>query len=250
MTERAIIHSYGGGVQSAAIAVLVVQGRLPRPERIVMADTGREAAETWDYLADSVQPLLSPLGLSVDIAPHSLATVDLYPSSGGSRPLIPVFTGDGAKLPTFCSVEWKRRVVGRYLRSLGYGPDTPITEWLGISKDEVERAKDSRVEWIAHSWPLLDLNLSRADCIQIVRDHGLPEPPRSSCWMCPHRSDAEWMHLRDHGDGDYQRAVEFDHSLPADLFLHRSHKRIDQITFRHEHQGGLFDVCEEGRCEF
>ena len=35
--ERAIVWSYGGGVQSAAIAVLVVQGKLPRPERIVMA---------------------------------------------------------------------------------------------------------------------------------------------------------------------------------------------------------------------
>lgn len=36
---RSLVWSYGGGVQSAAIAVLVLRGELPRPERVVMADT-------------------------------------------------------------------------------------------------------------------------------------------------------------------------------------------------------------------
>ncbi len=43
---RSLIWSYGGGVQSAAIAVLVLRGELPRPERAVMADTSREASAT------------------------------------------------------------------------------------------------------------------------------------------------------------------------------------------------------------
>lgn len=249
--ERAIIQSYGGGVQSAAIAVLVVQGKLPRPERIVMADTGREAPETWDYLREHVQPFLGTVGLQVEIAPHSLATVDLFPASGGGRPLIPVFTVEGNKLPTFCSVEWKRRVVGRWLRAEGYGPAKPVVEWLGISTDEVLRAnKRSDSAWVEYDYPLLDLNLSRSDCIALVQKAGLPEPPRSSCEMCPHRTDAEWMRLRDRNPEAFQRAVELERGLPPDLFLHRSRKPLAEVQFRHENQGELFDVCEEGRCEF
>ena len=44
------VWSYGGGTQTAAIAVLILQGRLPKPDIAVMADTGREIASTWDYL--------------------------------------------------------------------------------------------------------------------------------------------------------------------------------------------------------
>lgn len=251
--DRAIIQSYGGGVQSAAIAVLVVQGKLSRPERIVMADTGREASLTWRYLEESIQPLLATVGLRVEIAPHSLSTVDVYPKSGSVKPLIPAFTAEGAKLENYCSVEWKRRVVARWLRREGYGPKRPVTEWLGISTDEVHRAKFHQ-GWIEHAYPLLDMRLSRSDCIAFVQKAGLPEPPRSSCWMCPFRSDKEWIELRERGDGDWQKAqlFEAEHLLGPGLglYLHRSRKPLAEASFRHEAQGDLFDVCEEGRCEF
>jgi hypothetical protein len=46
--DRPVVWSYGGGTQSAAIAVLVLRGESPRPELVVMADTGREvSAGRW-----------------------------------------------------------------------------------------------------------------------------------------------------------------------------------------------------------
>ena len=251
--RRAVIHSYGGGVQSAAVAVLVVQGKLPRPERVVMADTGREAALTWKYLAECVQPLLATTGLRVEIASHSLATVDMYPKAGG-RPLIPAFTAEKQRLPSFCSVEWKRRVVHRWLRAEGYGPARPVTQWLGISVDETARARTFPVSWAMVAYPLLDMGLTRTACIQLVERAGLPRPPRSSCWMCPFRLDAEWMAMRERNDGDWDKALEMDASIRdtgnGGLYLHRSAKPLAAVEFRHEHQRDLFDVCEEGRCEF
>lgn len=250
-----MIQSYGGGVQSAAIAVLVASGKLPRPERIVMADTGREASLTWKYLRESVQPLLATVGLEVEIAPHSLALVDTHAKSGDGRPLFPVFTDSGGRLPNFCSAEWKRDVVRRWLRQEGYGPGRPVVQWLGISKDEVHRARPSDLKWSSIEFPLLDLNLSRADCIALVERAGLPSPPRSSCWMCPFRSDVEWTALRARGDGDWQKAVALDEAIRHDgvagsLYVHRSAKPLAEVEFRHENQRELFDVCEEGRCEF
>jgi len=91
---RAEVLSYGGGRQTVAICVLIAQGKLPRPERIVMADTGREATSTWEYLDAHVRPLLrAAVGLEVEVAGHELATVDLY--HGEDRLLIPAFTRDG-----------------------------------------------------------------------------------------------------------------------------------------------------------
>jgi len=39
--ERTQVWASGGGVQSTAIAALIVLGRLPKPDLAVIADTGR-----------------------------------------------------------------------------------------------------------------------------------------------------------------------------------------------------------------
>jgi 3'-phosphoadenosine 5'-phosphosulfate sulfotransferase (PAPS reductase)/FAD synthetase len=80
MTDQVL--SYGGGVQSVAMCVLVARGILERPDYIVCADTGREATSTWDYLDEVMQPFLERHGLRVDIASHDLSTVDLYSHKG------------------------------------------------------------------------------------------------------------------------------------------------------------------------
>src|SRR5258708_12911741 len=113
--SKPIVWSNGLGVQSTAIAVLVRQGRLPKPDRIVTADTGWEFKRTWEYTEQYVSPMLAEIGLEIEVAPHSLSKVDLYSHKG--EVLIPAFT-QNAKLPTFCSSEWKMLVVRRYLRSL------------------------------------------------------------------------------------------------------------------------------------
>lgn len=162
------VWSYGGGKQSVAIAALIVQGKLPKPDLIVMADTGRERSSTWRYLNDWIRPILSRHGMAVQIAPHSLSTVDLWRTKnddGESKPmlLIPAFTtltksGEVAKLPTYCSNEWKRRVVMRWLKARGI---ERAEMWLGISRDEAHRMKDSDVKWLSHRYPLIDLMMNR-----------------------------------------------------------------------------------------
>jgi hypothetical protein len=50
MTTDPVVWSCGGGgVQRAAIAALIASGELPKPDVAAMADTGREASETWRY---------------------------------------------------------------------------------------------------------------------------------------------------------------------------------------------------------
>lgn len=221
----ALVWSYGGGRQSVALAVLVRDGKLPRPELVVFADTGREDSATMAYHEEHVAPFLS-----LEVAPHSLATVDLYAHNGDL--LIPAFTESG-KLPTFCSTEWKRRVVHRFLRSKGYGPRKPVTMWLGISLDEFTRAHDSAVGWIGHGYPLIDLRLSRSDCERIIAEAGLPPAPKSSCFMCPFRSREQWKDLRDNRPADWHKAVEIDASIGQrhpGTYLHRARLRLPEAV--------------------
>lgn len=210
--HRTDVLAFGGGTQSVAIGVLIHQGRLPRPAHILMADTGREASATWDYLEQVVRPRL---GLEVEVVrewdgePPPVYQYDHY-----DRPMMPAYTADGGKLNTACSDRWKKYPIRHRLRQLGYGPDNPVRVWLGISTDEVGRARDSDVKWASNHYPLLyDVPMTRRDCVALVLAAGLPLPPRSSCWMCPNRTDRQWLELREKWPQDWERAVAMDAAL-------------------------------------
>jgi hypothetical protein len=61
------VWSFGGGVQSVAIAALVTLERLPMPDLIVIADTGREVGSTW-ITCD----LMRARGFKIEVASHDL----------------------------------------------------------------------------------------------------------------------------------------------------------------------------------
>jgi hypothetical protein len=254
MNERSLVWSYGGGTQSVAIAVLVSQGKLPLPERIFMADTSRETRVAFSYTDEYVRDLVHPI--PIEIIDHSYARVDAYDSKG--RLLIPAWTtknGGIGRLPTYCSAEWKRDVCARWLREKGYGPKKPVTMWLGISVDELHRAKPARQAWIEHRFPLLfDVPLTRRDCVSLVEGAGLPTPPRSACWMCPHRSDAQWRELRDERPDEWALAVDFDGAIREQSehwYLHRSALPLVEAPIDTAPSGGGLwdqDGCETGYC--
>lgn len=100
-----VTFSYGGGVQTVAIITLILEKKLPKPDIIVMADTGREVQTTFQYLNAIVQPAMEAIGLRVEIAGHEYSRNDLMKSG---KTLLPAFTrknGGVGKLPTFCSNE-------------------------------------------------------------------------------------------------------------------------------------------------
>lgn len=259
---KPIVWSYGGGTQSIAIALLIASGKLPRPEYTIFADTGREASETWEYTKQHVSPLLASVGLTIEVASHDLATVDLY-SKKNSTLLVPAFSvtdGKRGKLTNWCSHEWKMRVIRRYIRSKGV---SECVNWLGMSTDEVERLHPSDVKWIDTAWPLCGMpreydygvRMSRADCKQLILNQGWPEPPKSACWMCPNHNNEQWQRLKTSYPQDFQKAVQFEKDIQANnktrgvLWLHESRKPLDEIDFEEEEkkQPELFG-CESGLC--
>ena len=246
-----IVWSNGGGRQSAAIGVMILEGILPRPDIICMADTSRECSETWDYLENVMQPAFWKIGLKINVIPHKYATVDLY-SGKGNDVLIPAFTrkyGKVGKMPTFCSNEWKQRPVRRWLREQGV---EQCDLWLGISTDEMERMKISDVDWQKNVYPLIEIKpTSRHQCISIVEKYGWPTPPKSRCWMCPNMSAYSWRQLRDKYPDDFIKAVRLESAVrkfDEFFYLHELGIPLTAAVKKSDHQSDMFDGCDSGFC--
>lgn len=239
------IWSSGGGTQSAAIAALIVSGELERPDLAAIVDTEREASATWAYHNTVIVPALARCNVTLHRIPKSqYATVDLYAKNGDL--LIPAYTETG-KLPTYCSTEWKRRVLERWAREVR--PSRCYTVWLGISLDETRRVKPTDRPWLSR-YPLIEKRLTRADCRALVQGMGWPDPPRSSCWMCPNRTAKEWDRLKSDAPADFAAACVFEDEMRKqddELWLTRTRKPLRD--WQDDGQPDLFTgLCDSGYC--
>lgn len=247
--KRKIIWSFGGGTQTIAMAILVRQGKLRRPDRIVIADTGREFKATWEYTEKYTAPLLAEIGLTIEVASHTLSNVDLYSLKGGM--LMPAFDarpeGKGSKLSTYCSSEWKTSVIRRFIGGSQGNPDG-VEMWIGFSLDELGRLKHSGLKWCENYFPLCyDVKMTRAECIHLVEAYGLPTPIKSRCKMCPHMNDPEWLEVKNEPD-EWAEAVALDEQLfqSHQVRLHKSLKPLPMVDFQVKETGDspMMDACE------
>jgi hypothetical protein len=247
---RINVWSSGGGVQSSAIAVLIANGTLPKPDLAVIADTEREATSTWNYLENHIQPMLDKVGVKVHrVKKSEFAKDDMYCKDNLLIPAFSRFNGEDGKQPGFCSRHWKKDVVERYCRQQFEGAKA-FNMWMGISTDELKRAKPVLGKW-QKKYPLIELIINRYDCIAIVLKAGLPEPPRSSCWMCPNRSDTEWKLLKQNNPADFNKAIKLEKDIRKDndyIFLSKEYKTLDKVDFSDDDEQDLFGTCDSGMC--
>lgn len=243
-TSLPVVWSCGGGVQSAAIAVLIEQGRLPTPDRAIIVDTGYEASTTWKYFDKWIHPRMRAVGLEVErVSKATYTKVDVWHPNGMIH--LPVYR-IGVKFPTFCSSEWKTAIIARHLKATGV---KACESWIGISADEASRVRTKgKIAWQRLSYPLIyKVPLTRKLCISEVLAAGWDMPPRSSCFMCPNHSNASW---RDLDPEDMAQAIEFEHKMreiDPTLFLHRSCKPLESVRFTNDDQATV-DGCSSGNC--
>jgi 3'-phosphoadenosine 5'-phosphosulfate sulfotransferase (PAPS reductase)/FAD synthetase len=234
--------SLGGGVQSTTLLLMSLEGEWERPDYVVFADTHAEPAAVYAHLAD-LERRCRNAGLPfVRVTAGDLRSDALqYAQTGaGPWPGIPVYLGSGGALRRACTDRYKLRPIHRWLRErVGPRPRAGAVEvWLGITLDEPHRARDSDVAWIRNRYPLLDLRMTRADCLRWLQQHGYPRPPSSGCLMCPYHSDAAWRALRDTDPGSWEQC-----------YLHRSLRPLPDVDLRTRLEKGersLFDLAPDG----
>lgn len=197
--------SFGAGVQTTALLVLVATGRWPRPDVILFADTGGEHDETYRYLAEVSGPYARQHGLEIVVLGSEWRTKHFQPDLEAycrQRCMVP---GTWSR---WCTKNYKIRSLQRFYRQrLGATARCPVESWVGISADESDRQKVSGVKYEVKRYPLIELGMSRADCEQIIRDAGLPVPPKSGCWYCPFQKQSRWFQLRRERPDLFDRAL-------------------------------------------
>lgn len=246
--------NYGGGRQTAAIIVMILREVLERPGLVLMADTGRENQSTWDYLEAYTRPALQRAGLDVSVVKPPKIPMLTYGLD--DKPLIPVFTADG-KMSPFCSGTWKRDRMNSYLSSIGW----PGRErWIGFSWSEKRRInrmmQSERSDKYTYRFPLAERCLTTDDCLQVVKRFGWPEPPVSSCWMCPHKKNAEWRRVRETEPEHWEEACRIDEQLREDdlerggsgVWLHHSRTPLRIANLDDEETKETQKQCSLGMC--
>ena len=196
----------------------------PKPDVAIFADTGWEPEYVYRHLEWLEQQLAFPL---IRVSDGDLKTnLKRGRTVSGHRFVdVPLFVlnQDGKKgmLRRQCTTHYKIKPIYRRVRELAGGKrgrpfpkDTHVEMWLGISQDEVGRMKPSRERWVEHRWPLVDIGMSRADCVKwFAAEYPGRHLPRSACVICPYRSDEHWLELKRWEPASYDEAVDFDRWL-------------------------------------
>jgi hypothetical protein len=183
----------------------------------------------------------------------------LAPAKPGDRPVM------GRRQ---CTAEYKIDPLKRAQRALmGHQPRDRIPRgaceiWIGISTDEAHRMKPARVQWQTNRWPLIELGMSRSDCLAWLKRNSNWEPTKSSCSFCPYRSDAGWALLKRTEPAAFEQACQVDEAMRTDAarhrlrlkaapYLHRSLTPLREVKFdplSRDGQADLFGNECDGMC--
>ena len=214
------LFSFGGGVQSTAALVLAATGRIDY-RSFVFANVGDDSENpgTLAYVRDVAIPYAESSGLELTTLQRKRrdgtieTLLERVERSKRSIP-IPVRMSNGAPGNRQCTFDFKIRPIAQELKRRGATKDNPWTVGLGISVDEIHRARtNSGIAWELLAYPLLDLKLNRHDCLALIRDAGLPQPPKSSCWFCPFHDTRTWQEMRANQPGLFEKSAALEESI-------------------------------------
>lgn len=206
------VWSCGAGVQSTAIAVLIIQGKLPKPDFAIMTDCGYEPSYILDHVHNRLVPELSKVGVRLHVV-NASEYVDTGLFSATGLLAIPAYAeidGKVAQYRTYCSSRFKIQPAMRWIKEQGV---ERCVNWLGVSIDETRRARVSRRKWIEYRYPLIELGMDRDACAWLIGQHGWPRPERSSCVMCGQRPEVEWERMRRLYPSDYEWARQIERDI-------------------------------------
>lgn len=265
-TEPIHVLSLGAGVQSSTLALMAAHGEVtPMPVAAVFADTQAEPGSVYRWLDWLEKQLPFPVR-RVMYGQGLTAAIERSLKTGSISASPPWFSDDGTGraviMKRACTRDFKIEPVQKEVRRLSgakRGATGLARLWIGISTDEYSRIKPSRYPHMTHRWPLIEMNMSRADCLSWMKAHGYAEPPKSSCVYCPFHSDTHWRSIRDNDPDGWAEAVRIDRLIRigvrrngrAPMFAHRSLKPLNEVDLRTETERGqllLWNNECEGMC--
>ena len=260
MTPRAAgagaisVLSLGAGVQSTTLLLMACDGLIePRPVEAIFADTGWEPAAVYQHLdwLESVSTIPITRVSYGNIRDHALNKPE-----GVDMPMYLTGERGPAILRRQCTYKYKIGPVRKRTRELmtAHGVKC-VVSMQGISLDEATRMKTSDVKYIENRYPLVDMRMSRHDCLLWLERNGYPRPPKSACVGCPYHDDRLWSDMKRNQPAEFEDACQFDDAMRQarpgyTTYLHdkRIPLRLVDLSTPQDRGQLAFDMECEGYC--
>lgn len=241
------ILSLGGGVDSFAMLLDAID-RSELPDMVVFANVGSAKGDDgeWPGTLRFVREIIAPL-----CAEHGIEFVELtsdkFPIRGEesllawfeSRRLMP------GRTSRLCTVAAKVERIRDFLAERFNGEDLEV--WIGFEAGEEKRAlhdphsKKRSADGRINRFPLIERDLCRCRCVELIRKHGFAVPRKSACVFCPFASRGDFQTLANELPEVFNRVV----ALEQNGRDTKSGKRIRFSGMRNGEAGPTLDKWVE-----
>lgn len=216
--------SMGLGVNSVAGMLVFIDEGIEH--QAVYVNHGCDWPETLDYLK-----LLQGRGYQI---------TELVPKIEGYSNLYEYLFAKGKiamRKPRWCTKDWKTKPLSQYYK-------TPA--WVNIcyASDEAHRAQIYSEPGFEYRFPLIEREINRKKCIEIIKAHGLPVPMKSGCWFCPFQGIKEYKKLRRLHPDLFCKVIELEkrhNEVSWDRYM-----RCDAATILHKPMAKVIDDGLQG----
>ena len=214
--------SFGGGVNSVALYLYLLDNNVDF--EAVFVDHGTDWPETYEY----VEMFKDKYPLTV-LKPNVEGYSNLY-NFCLHKTIIP------SMMFRWCTDKFKLTPIYKYLKPPGF-------IMLGIDFGEQKRAKMNSNKGFENRFPLIEAEIDRKGCKDIIRLHKLPIPIKSGCFICPYQRAYQWKELRRHRSGLFCKAVE----LEKRVIAHRRSQGKKPLYLNQSPKASLQSVVDENQ---
>lgn len=232
--------SLSGGKDSTAMLLMMLEKGMPVDD-ILFCDTGLEFPGLYAHLDKVEQYIGRPI--SRIKAPHSFEYYfcqhpirrkrsTVFAEKYGADHLGYGWAGPKMR---WCTERLKNEPRERYLRKLR--ETYTVIEYVGLAADEGYRLERKNNQNPNHRHPLVDWNITEAECLRYCYDHGFDWDGlyeifcRVSCWCCPLQSLSELRKLYRHFPELWEQLKTWDgmtwRKFRADYSVEELEKRFD-----------------------
>lgn len=187
--------SFGGGVNSVALMLWLIEHDIEF--EAVFADHGGDYTETYEYV-----DMLITKGYKITVLRANQTIKGL---SKNLYDYLHHYKQCPSTRYRWCTSMFKVIPIRDYVKR-------PCFLFMGIAAEEAHRAKRNKeYEFgIVRDYPLIDHNINRQGCVEIIKRHGLPVPPKSGCFFCPFQKASEIRELYHRCDDLFDKALELE----------------------------------------
>lgn len=173
--------SMGFGVNSVALYLLMES--LGMEFEALFVDHGGDWPDTYQYAEYFIGTGRPVTILKPDVGTIEGKRFDNLVDWFAHRRIVP------SRKSRLCTDRFKVRTLLNYQQR-------PCIVHIGFASDEAHRAKIYSDKGIEHRWLLIEHDIDRQGCIDLIKANGLRVPKKSGCYICPFQGLAKFKELR------------------------------------------------------